>query len=347
MSDILITGGNGFVGRHLIDALEARDQAVRVLALPGEDTRGLERPGVVVYRGDVRDPQTLREPTAGVDAVVHLAAMMDVWRSLDEYRAVNVVGTENVCRAALAAGADRIVHMSSSSVYGTGLGAIVDEGFPLAPFPDPYPITKAAGDTAVQRMIAEEQLPAAIVRPDQIFGPGDDLHFGRMADGLRAGRGIIVGHGRNALPLVYVTDVVQALLLALEHDRAVGNAYNITTESPLTQQQLLEAIASELGARAPRIHLPYHLLYTAGYLAERLAALTGSGARPAITRLGVAFFGTDNRYAINKARRELGYEPQVPIREGVRLTADWYRQRHRSSRPTAVAVGAALPQDGT
>jgi 2-alkyl-3-oxoalkanoate reductase len=347
VSDILITGGNGFVGRHLIHALRAREQAVRVLALPGEDTAGLERPGVVVYRGDVRDPQTLREPMAGVDAVVHLAAMMDVWRSLHEYRAVNVVGTENVCRAALAAGADRIVHMSSSSVYGTGLGGIVDEGFPLAPFPDPYPITKAAGDMAVQRMIAEQQLPAVIVRPDQIFGPGDHLHFGRMADGLRAGRGIIVGRGRNALPLVYVTDAVQALLLALEHDRAVGNAYNITTEPPLTQQQLLEAIASELGVRAPRIHLPYQLLYAAGYLAERLAALTGSRARPAITRLGVAFFGTDSRYAINKARRELGYEPQVSIREGVRLTADWYRQRHRSSRPTAVAVGAALQQDGT
>ena len=347
VSEILITGGNGFVGRHLIEALQARDQAVRVLALPGEDTRGLEQLEVVVYRGDVRDPETLREPMAGVDAVVHLAAMMDVWRSLDEYRAVNVVGTEHVCRAALAAGVDRIVHMSSSSVYGMGLGGIVDEGFPLAPFPDPYPITKAAGDAAVQRMIAEEQLPAVIVRPDQIFGPGDHLHFGRMANGLREGRSIIVGRGRNALPLVYVTDVVQALLLALEHDRAVGNAYNITTEPPLTQQQVLEAMASELGVRAPRIHVPYHLLYAAGYLAERLAALTGSHARPPITRLGVAFFGTDNRYAINKARRELGYEPQVDIREGLRLTADWYRRRHLESRPAAIAVGAALERDAT
>jgi nucleoside-diphosphate-sugar epimerase len=347
VSEILITGGNGFVGRHLIDALRARDKAVRVLALPGEDTGGLDRPGVVVYRGDVRDPVTLREPTAGVDAVVHLAAMMDVWRSLDEYRAVNVVGTENVCRAALAAGVDRIVHMSSSSVYGMGLGGLVDEGFPLAPFPDPYPITKAAGDLAVQRMIAEEQLPAAIVRPDQIFGPGDHLHFGRMADGVRVGRGVIVGHGRNALPLVYVTDVVQGLLLALEHDRAVGNAYNITTEPPLTQQQALEAIATEIGVRAPRIHIPYRVLYAAGYLAERLAALTGSGARPPITRLGVAFFGTDNRYAIDKARRELGYEPQVPVREGLRLTAAWYRQRYRPSRLAAIAVGAALHQDRT
>lgn len=346
MSEILITGGNGFVGHHLIDALQARDQAVRVLALPGEDTRGLERRGVAVYHGDIRDPQTLRAPMAGVHAVVHLAAMMDVWRPLDEYRAVNVVGTENVCRAALTAGVGRLVHMSSSSIYGMGLSRAADETFPLAPFPDPYPITKAAGDMAVQRLIAEEGLPAVIVRPDQILGPGDHLHFGRMADGLRAGRSIIVGQGRNALPLVYVTDVTQALLLGLEHPRAIGNAYNITTEPPLTQQQVLEAIASEIGVLPPRIHLPYHLLYAAGYLAERLAALTGSERRPPITRLGVAFFGTDNRYSMQKARGELGYEPQVPIREGLRLTADWYQQRHRPASPRAHAA-AVIPQEGS
>jgi chromate transport protein ChrA len=154
-----------------------------------------------------------------------------------------VTGTENVCRAALAAGVRRVVHMSSSSVYGMGLGRPADETFPLAPFPDPYPITKAAADMTVQRMIAEDGLPAVIIRPDQIFGPGDHLHFGRMADRLRAGRTVIVGSGHNALPFVYVTDVIHGLLLALDHRRAIGHAYNITSDRPLTQRQLLDAVA--------------------------------------------------------------------------------------------------------
>jgi nucleoside-diphosphate-sugar epimerase len=329
---ILVTGGNGFVVRHLVSALHARGSTVRVLALPDENTSWLEQRGIAVHRGDVREPETLVAPMERADAVVHLAAMMDVWRPLAEYRAVNVIGTENVCRAALAAGARRVVHMSSSSVYGVGLGQPADETFPLAPFRDPYPMTKAAADLAVQRMIAEDGLPAVILRPDQIFGPGDQLHFGRMADRLRAGRSVIVGSGDNALPLVYVTDAVQGILLALDHKRAVGHAYNITSDRPLSQRQLLTTIAREIGASPPRLRLPYRALYAAGYAAERVAALSPSRPRPPITRLGVAFFGLDNRYSFGRARRELGYSPQVPVADGVHLTAAWYRE-HEAERP--------------
>ena len=347
MSEILVTGGNGFVGRHVVSALQDRGDHVRVLALPSEDTSSLEERGITVHRGDIRRPDSLTAPMQAVDAVLHLAAMMDVWRPMEEYRAVNVTGTENVCRAALDAGVRRLVHMSSSSVYGVALGQPADERFPLTPFPDPYPITKALGDMAVQRMIVEDRLPAVIVRPDQIFGPGDRLHFGRLADRLRAGRGVIVGSGHNALPFVYVTDVVQGLLLALDHEQAVGQAYNITNDRPLTQKQLLHAIAHELGASPPRLHLPYRPLYAAGYAAERLATLRPSWHRPPITRLGVAFFGTDNRYAIDKARRELGYKPRVAVRQGVRLAAAWYRQRDRerpsrAPAPTPAADGAPV-----
>jgi nucleoside-diphosphate-sugar epimerase len=335
MSEILVTGGNGFVGRHLVSALLGRGDRVRVLALPGEDASALEERGVAIYRGDICRPETLSASMEGVEGVLHLAAKSDVWRPITDYRAVNLGGTENVCRAALAARVRRLVHMSSSSVYGVGLGRPADETFPLAPFADPYPITKAEADLAVQRMIAEESLPAVIVRPDQIFGPGDHLHFGRMADRLRAGRGVIVGSGDNVLPFVYVTDAVAGLLLALDHERAVGQAYNITNDARLSQKELLDAIAHEVGARPPRLRIPYRALYAAGYAAERVAALTPSGRRPPITRVGVAFFGTDNRYSIDKARRELGYAPRVPLRDGVELAAAWYRDRGRAPAPRA------------
>jgi 2-alkyl-3-oxoalkanoate reductase len=339
MSEVLVTGGNGFVGRHVISALQDRGESMRVLVLPTEDTGWLEARGIAVHRGDIREPESLVAPLQGVDEVLHLAAMMDVWRPIEDYHAVNVTGTENVCRAALAAGVGRLVHMSSSSVYGVALGRPADERFPLAPFQDPYPITKAVGDMAVQRMMVEDGLPAVIVRPDQIFGPGDRLHFGRMADRLRAGKGVVVGSGDNALPFVYVTDVVQGLLLALEHERAVGQAYNITNDRPLTQQQILRAIAREIGGRPPRLHIPYHALYAAGYAAERVATLTRSERQPVVTRLGVKLFGTDNRHAIDKARRELGYAPRVELHEGVRLAAARYREQSRPAASPALAVG--------
>ena len=342
--EILITGGNGLLGRNLVAALHDRGDSVRVLILPAEDASWLEDQGVAVHRGDIRRRETLAAPMRGVDAVLHLAGMMGVWRPVEEYSAANVTGTENVCRAALSEGVSRLVHISSWTVYGMALGAHVGEDFPLRPFREPYAITKAAGDTVVQRMIVEDGLPAVIIRPDTFFGPGDQLHFGRMADRLKSGRAIIVGRGDNALPFVYVSDVVQGVLLALDQERAVGHVYNIATDRPLTQQQFLNAIAREIGASPPLLHVPYRALYAAGYIAERIAQVTGAQRQPVLTRLGVKVFGTVNRHAIEKARRELGYRPQVPVDEGIRLAASWYRAQ---SQPVRSARRVSEPARAT
>jgi nucleoside-diphosphate-sugar epimerase len=342
--DILITGGNGLLGRHLVGALQERGDTVRVLALPSEDAEWLERRGVELHRGDITRPITLAEPMSGVDAVLHLAGMMGVWRPIEDYHAVNVTGTENVCRAALAAGVDRVVHVSSWTVYGMGLGEPAREDHLLRPFREPYAITKAAGDVCVQRMIVDDHLPGVIVRPGTFFGPGDRLHFSRMADRVAAGRAVVVGPGSNALPFVAVSDVVQGLLLALDHEHAIGQAYNISNDRPLTQSQFLAEIAHELGVEGPRIHVPYKALYAAGYLAERAAALTHSQRKPVVTRLGVKLFGTDNRHALDKARTELGYRPQWDLREGIRAATAWYRAQDNGDQVIAEDVKLSAKQ---
>jgi nucleoside-diphosphate-sugar epimerase len=323
----LITGGNGHLGRFLVQALRDRGDDVRVLALPSEDTSWLEVRGVAVHRGDVRESETLTEPMRGVDAVFHLAAMIGVWRPMADYRAVNVTGTENVCRAALAAGVSRFVHASSWTIYGMGLGEWVTEGHPPRPLSEPHVLTKLEGEKLVRRMIVQDRLPGVILRPGTFFGPHDELHFGRIADRLRTGNWIVIGSGDNALPLVYVTDVVQGLLLALDSEAAVGQTYNISHDDPLTQREFLDAIAGGIGATPPHRHVPYRALYAASCVAERFAKLPRSARKPIVTRLGVKLFGTDNRHAVDKARRELGYAPEVALIDGVRLAADWYREQ--------------------
>jgi 2-alkyl-3-oxoalkanoate reductase len=325
---ILVTGASGFLASHLIPVLRERGHSVRALVLPSSDRTPLRQAGVDIHTGDVRLPDTLAGAMRQVDAVFHLAAAIGVRRPLREYYAVNVTGTENVCRAAVAAGVKRLVHVSSTSVYEQGLGVPVDETFPLAPPPDPYAETKAAGDMLVQRLIADEHLPASIVRTSTIFGPGDHLNFGRIADRLLAGTSIVIGSGRNRVPVAFVDDVVRGLLLVLEH-QAAGEVYNITDDRCPTQRELLEEIADQVGARPPRIHVPYRLLYGAAYLAERLAQATRS-ERAVVTRFGVLLYGADNRFAIDKARHELGYEPRVPLPQGVSVAAEWYRG-HRAS----------------
>jgi nucleoside-diphosphate-sugar epimerase len=242
---------------------------------------------------------------------------------MHEYYAVNVTGTKNVCLAALAADVKRLVHVSSTSVYQQGMGVPMREDSPLAPMPDPYPRTKAAADELVQRMILDENLPASIVRVSTMFGPGDRLNFGRIADRLLAGRAIVIGSGRNRVPFMYVDDVVRGLLLVLGQGQAMGQVYNISDDNWPTQIELLRQIADQVGARMTRRHVPYRLLHSAAFAAEVFARLTRS-PHPLVTRFGVAMYGADNRFTSQKARRELGFEPQVPLSDGVRLAAAWY-----------------------
>lgn len=323
--EVLITGASGLLGHHLITALQERGDTVRALVLPNEDASRLEARNVRIFRGDIRYGETLTDACAGVDTIFHLAGMMGFWLPLAAYHAVNVTGTENMGRAALKAGVRRFVHVSSWTVYGMALGRPAKEDFPLNPFQEPYAITKTDGDRVMQRLIAEEGLPATIVRPGTFFGPGDRIHFGRMADRVRDHKGIVIGDGRNALPFCYVTDVAHGLMLAAERDEAVGQAFNITNDEPLTQGEFLRAIAEAIEAPAPRIHVPYSLLYGVAYGAEQVAAVTHATKQPIVTRLGVKLFGSDNRHSIEKARKLLGYAPQVSLREGILRAAEWYR----------------------
>ena len=170
-------------------------------------------------------------------------------------------------------------------------------------------MTKAEGEVSVQRMIAEDRLRAVIIRPGTIFGPARRSTSAASLTGC--GRAGGSSSGRAATPFLSSTssDVVQGLLLALDQPHALGKAYNIGNDLPSQPARVLDALAREIGARPPRLRVPYRVLYTAAYTAERFAEVTGSRREPVVTRHGVNLFGTDNRHAIDKARRELGYTP--------------------------------------
>ena len=336
--EVLVTGATGFLAVNLVPALQERGHNIRALVLPGEDSTWLKDRGVAVFTGDVRKPESLVEPMRSADAVIHMAALMAMWRPMEVHHAVHVSGTKNVADAALAAGVKRFVHLSSAITYTPGAGVPIREDFPQNPLHEPHAITKAQGDKLVQTMIKERGLPAVIIRPEAMFGPHDRINFRRLADRLRAGKGIIIGRGDNAVPFVYVTDVVEGLILALEHPNAVGEAFNITNDQTMTEREFLNAIADEVGGKRPRVRVPYFALYAAAGFAERLASATGT--EPLVTRHGVQMFGSHNPLSIEKARRILGYEPQVPLREGIRLAGRWYRENVlvRAAEPAMVAA---------
>src|SRR5215467_5936097 len=258
---VLITGATGLLGGHLIRELRERGEDICALVLPVENADRLLKQGVEVVRGDVTDASTLGPAVKDIDIIFHLAGMMGVWRPLVEYRLVNVAGSENLYRAAQAAGVRRFVHTSSHTVYGLGYGRFMTENDELRPDPDPYSLTKAEGDRLIRRLMLNSDVETVILRPGTFFGPGDRLHFGRIAQRMKNGKGVILGRGDNALPFCYVTDVVQGFLLAAYHEKAPGNVYNISNDHPLSQQEIFTAIADDVGGKRPARRLPYWPTY--------------------------------------------------------------------------------------
>ena len=341
---VLITGATGLLGGHLIKELQQRGEEIRALVLPVENADKLIEQGVEVVRGDVTDASTLSPAVEDIDLVFHLAGMMGVWRPLADYRLVNVTGSENLYKAAQAAGVRRYVHTSSHTVYGLGHGRFLTENDPLRPDPDPYSITKAEGDRLMRRLLLNSKVETVILRPGTFFGPGDRLHFGRMAQKVKDGKGLIIGRGNNALPFCYVSDVVQGFLLAAYHEKAPGNVYNITNDHPLTQQAMFNAIADAVGGKRPTLHIPYLPIYYGSIVAEKVVARV-TRTKPIVTQLGAMMFGSDNRHSIEKARRELGFEPKVSLLEGIRLAAEWFNAGGMEQ-PSVTAASQQAPLAG-
>src|SRR6516225_3542903 len=162
---VLITGATGLLGGHLIQELQQRGEDIRALVLPVENADRLEKQSVEVQRGDITDARTLGPAVKGVELIFHLAGMMGVNRPLADYRLVNVTGSENLYRAAQAAGVRRFVHTSSHTVYGLGYGHFLTEKDALRPDPDPYSLTKAEGDRLIRRLMLTSGMETVILRP--------------------------------------------------------------------------------------------------------------------------------------------------------------------------------------
>jgi nucleoside-diphosphate-sugar epimerase len=340
---VLITGATGLLGGHLLQELQQRGEQIRALVLPVENTEKLMAQGVEVVQGDVTDASTLALAVKDIEIIFHLAGMMGVERPLADYRLVNVTGSGNLYQAAQKAGVRRFIHTSSHTVYGLGYGRFLTEKDALRPDPDPYSITKAEGDRLIRRLMLNSDVETVILRPGTFFGPGDRVHFGRIAQRMKNGKGVIIGRGDNALPFCYVTDVVQGFLLAAYHEKAPGNVYNISNDHPLTQQEIFNAVADDVGGKRPARHLPYLPIYYGSIVAEKVANITHT--RPIVTRLGAMMFGTDNRHSVEKARRELGYEPKIAIREGIRLAAAWFNAGGMDQ-PVVTLVSQYVPLGG-
>jgi len=315
---VLVTGTTGFTGGHLATALAARGHQVRAL----ERTPGGSKPGLEVVTGDLRDPAALRNAVTGVEVVYHIAATYRVAGMPDDvYRAVNSRAVGDLVEAAAAAGVRRVVICSTVGVHGDVEHPPADEDAPLRPG-DVYQRSKLEGERLGRETGARLGIEVTIARPSGIYGPGDRRLL-KMFRGVARRRWVTLGNGRIYYHLTYIDDLVEGFRLCGEHPAAANRTYILAGGEVTTLNELIALVARVAGVRPPTLHLPAWPFWLAGAACEAVCA--PFGIEPPLYRRRVDFFTKSRAFDITRARREIGYAPQVGLRDGITRTLEWYR----------------------
>lgn len=319
---ILVTGGTGFAGAHLVRALLESGHQVRVLTRSLERARGILPGSVELVEGDVSDAAASARCVSGRDVVYHLAAAYREPGIPDHrYWEVHVGGTRHLLDAARAEGIARFVHCSTAGVLSHIADPPADETWPHAPG-DVYQATKSEGEKLARRYAEEFGLPLSIAWPAAIYGPGDRrlLKMFRM---IARGRFFMLGSGEVFYHMVHVEDLVRGLTLLAEHPAAVGEVFILGGNEYCSLNELAERIRAAVGGPPIRLRLPAWPVQLLGSACERVCIPLG--IEPPLYRRRVDFFTKSRAFSIEKAKRMLGYRPWIDLETGVRATADWYR----------------------
>ena len=315
---VLVTGAGGFLGGALLRRLLQEGESVRVHArrpLANLDAH----PGLQSVYGDLGDPALVDHAIQGVETVYHIGAAMK--GSAADFERGTVWGTRNVIAACLRHNVKRLVYVSSLSVLdqaGHRPGEPLNESFAYEPFPEKrgaYTQTKLQAEQLVLEAVREQNLPAIVLRPGQIFGPGNTQAPSGVI-GL-GGRWVVVGRGNLALPLVYVDDVVQSLLLAADSP-AHGSVFHIVDNTRVSQREYIELYRRRFPSELQVSYVPEWFLYAVGWACEKLPGAL-KNAVP-LSRYRVRSIRPLSDLDISAAEQQLGWTPSVGVVDGLNRT---------------------------
>lgn len=321
---ILITGGTGFTGKALAKRLLNDGHEVTVLDYQeGVKTSELKDWGANVIIGSVTDRPTVNRCINDMDIVYHLAAS---FRELDVSRAhyddVNVGGTQNVIEAAYAAKIKKFVYCSTCGVHGNVDNPPAGEDAPIQPA-DYYQKSKYAAEPIVNEFF-QKGMPTTIVRPAGIYGPGDPERLFMIFKRVARGHFPMFGSGKTLYHTLYIDNLVDAFVLAMQPGRGDGQAYLIADEEFVEIEDLVRRVATAMNANVRIPHFPLFPLIVAGHVFEKVC--TPLGISPPIFPRRVDWYRQHRAFKIDKAKRELEYRPAVGLDEGLRKTYQWYKQ---------------------
>ena len=314
MSTVLVTGATGFIGRPLCARLLADGACARAAVWRDEPGANIQE-GIVVSLIDSIGPDTdWAQALSGIDTVIHLAARVHVMDEKAEdplaaYRRVNVAGTERLARMTAAAGVKRLVYLSSVKVLGEETAESYTEKHKPAP-QDPYGVSKLEAEEVLNKISVETGLEVVIIRPPLVYGPGVKANFLKLVRLFAKGLPLPLASVNNARSLVYLENLVDAIMLCAAHPKAAGRIFLVSDGEGVSTPELIRRIAAALGRPARLFAFSPGLIRFAGKL---------TGKSGAVDRL-LGSLAVDD----GKIRTELGWRPPYTMADGLKATAAWY-----------------------
>ncbi|MBV9710736.1 MAG: NAD-dependent epimerase/dehydratase family protein [Ktedonobacteraceae bacterium] len=322
---ILVTGATGFLGSALVTELLRQKQEVRILVRDAQKARAQFGTAVQIIQGEITDEEKVQEAVYSATTIYHLAGRLyHPSTPARLYEQTHIEGTRILLKACETQKLQRFIHCSTTGVLGATGETPASEDAPFSPT-NPYERTKLEGETLALQAHRMNSVPVTVVRPGLVYGPGD-LHLLNFFTTIK--KGIVpplIDGGKAKIHPVYISDMTTAFLLCAERPEAIGHSYNIAGASPVTFCELATAIAHAMGKKLPSGSIPLPL---ANFASDVFAVLPGlKGEKAPLTRSRVQFLTNSRIYSIERARHDLGYEPEVGLEEGMKQTAAWY-QKH-------------------
>lgn len=323
----LITGATGFIGSHLVRACASYGYQIATVARAQSKTALLREAAVTVHEGDLKDSSVVSRALEDMDVVVHCAAQVGGWGSIEEFRKSNVENLRVLLEACKGHALERFVHMSCSTVY-------ADRHYYGGTESEPLP--KRHRDACAQSKVEAEQLalkyyrdfgvPVTVLRPGLVYGPREHHFMPWLIDNLQKGSLRYIGaKGRAALDTLFVRNLVDAVFLAVDNPQAVGHVYNLTDGEYVSKQRFIEAVAVALGLAPPRSSQPLWSARWRTWCSETVARLRSSKEAPSLTSARLRLLGLNLDFSVDRARQQLGYRPRITFADGIAETMAWYR----------------------
>lgn len=324
MKNAFVTGASGFTGGYLCKALKKKGYNVKALARKNSDTQQLKELDIQWIEGDLADPESIKGKIENVDIVFHIAALYrQEGVAKHMFTKVNLEGTRALLEESTAVGVKRFVHCSTVGVQGEIANPPANEDAPYNPG-DHYQVSKLEGEKLALSYFREGKIDGTVVRPVGIYGPGD-TRFLKLFRHIYKGNFKMIGKGKALYHLTFVEDLADGIILAGETPAASGQTYTLGGSEYLPLTDLVKLIAEVLDKPVSKIHIPLWPVYIAAFLCEMICRPLG--IEPPLYRRRLDFFTKDRAFDISKARKELNYNPKVPLKEGLKRTAKWYKEK--------------------